>query len=152
MLTDTSYWIARCSAVVGTSPDIHSDNEFASDLHQTICDTKDSQSLLLTNTAYPIPVVAGDVHRTICDTQDTQALLLTDTTYPIACCIGKGETSPDIYSENENCKHSLPPKQPESVFSVLTQSLWRCLKGPSPKGLSGSEPRRAFQARGPKGL
>ena len=123
MLTDTSYWIARCSAVVGTSPDIHSDNEFASDLH-----------------------------RTICDTQDSQALLLTDTTYPIACCIGDGETSPDIYSENENCKHSLPPKQPESVFSVLTQSLWRCLKGPSPKGLSGSEPRRAFRVRGPKGL
>ena len=32
--------------------------------------------------------------------------------------------------ENKSCKHTLPPEQATSMFSVFTQSLRRCLGGP----------------------
>jgi len=154
LLTDKSYSTAWCGALVGTSPDIHSDDEFASNLHQTICDTQDTQTLLLTDTSHSTPwcsaVVgtspdihsddefANDLHQTICNTKNTQSLLLTDTSHSTPWWGAVVGSSPDIHSENETCKHSLPPKQAKSMFSVLTQSLRRCLGGGGDRPLTQS--------------
>ena len=107
--------------------------------HQTICDTQDSQSLLLTNTNYPIPgcsavvgtppdihsghEVASDLHQT----QDSQSLLLTDTSHSIPWCSALVGTSPEIHSGNRLVRdlHQTTCNTKDSQSLMLTDtSYW----------------------------